>query len=245
MNSVGLSIFSYQLKARFGCIRIKTIKSHTFHIAMESTSRGYRVLDVFHAYKPLLQIVTVYNSKHFQDPNRRFVNICYAFVSTIFIFAIIVLILFDTWYCIGLKFDLREIALPFGVLISGVQMSIYYATFAIKYQQLESAISGLQKRIQRRKQTNILISLCWPTFFTKFFAELRSYLFDSVGCRSTPEFVKYHQIEKNFAFIAAILIKGLIIITIILFAITALIPVSYKFFGYPQPNQWQTIHGYR
>lgn len=117
---------------------------------------SYRALDVFRPYKPLLHIVTVYNSKHFQDPDRRTLNIWYAVVFTTFLFGIAVLIVGDTWYCLGYNFDLSEIALPFGVLISGVQMSINYVAIAIKSQALERAISGLQERIQNRKQTNII-----------------------------------------------------------------------------------------
>lgn len=141
----------YLFKSRFCLIRIKAAKDQKIYITMES----YRAIDVFQPYKPLFHIVTVYNSKHFQDSDRRIWNICAAIVFTALIFGIIVLIVGDTWYCISSKFDLREIALPFGVLISGVQMSINYAVIAVKHQQLERAISGLQERIQRRKQTNI------------------------------------------------------------------------------------------
>lgn len=61
-----------------------------------------------------------------------------------------VLILGDVWYCIRYKFNLSEIALPFGIMISAAQMSITYVAIALQYKQLEKAIADLRQTIQRR-----------------------------------------------------------------------------------------------
>lgn len=198
---------------------------------------SHRILDVFRPYQPLLHVLTIYDSRHFHDVGRRIPNVCYAFAFSVFMFGLFVLILGDAWYCIGYKFNLSEIALPFGIMISAVQMSITYVAIRFQYQHLENAIASLRETIQR----------CERTCFNCLWRDLTKFsLFALAGCQlSAKSFAKYTKVEEAFATLTTYLTESLAFITVLFFIISALIPVSYVIFHYPQPHQWQTIFGYR
>lgn len=110
-----------------------------------------RELDVFVPYQPLFHILTIYDSRHYHDVDRRSLHTFYAAFFSTLILGFVVLIFGDALYCISYKFDLSVISLPFGVLISAVQMSITYIAIAMKSEQLEKAIARLRKLIHKRK----------------------------------------------------------------------------------------------
>lgn len=54
----------------------------------------------------------------------------------------------------------------------------------------------------------------------------------------------YDKLESRFAFFISISIKCYAFNTFTLFSASALVPVAYLLFGFPQPEQWKPLIGY-
>lgn len=119
-------------------------------------STGERKLRVFLAFRPFFHVLKIFNPSNFQNQNYRLV------IQNVFI-AIAMVVLFVVgeltvgfgclWYCFSYKFNLSETALPIGLLFTGTQMSVTYITMGLQHTELENALTGLEKKINKRKVT--------------------------------------------------------------------------------------------
>lgn len=62
---------------------------------------------------------------------------------------------------------------------------------------------------------------------------------------STKAFAHYEKVEKLHATITALLIKCAYLFTILPFSSSAIFPMSYAIVGYPEPNKWLLVDGFR
>lgn len=62
---------------------------------------------------------------------------------------------------------------------------------------------------------------------------------NSIGCTGSFEIYRiYANAESKHASMTEILFKMLLVTGIFVFALAAMIPVSYAIFGYPPPQHW-------
>lgn len=72
-----------------------------------------------------------------------------------------------------------------------------------------------------------------------------SYLLKSIGCILSPEsVVNYEHVEQRLTFLTWMAIKILVPLYVVSFAASAMLPIAYLAFGFPQPDQWITVFGF-
>lgn len=195
---------------------------------------------VFGAFRPFLRILTVYNANNFRNKQHRFKNICLAIACFIFLVNLLISVMAAIWHCIALKFDLGQAALPFALLINSVQMLITYISIEIKNKQIEATIAGLIATIHKRKPLKC--------HFQSISAQFNTYAIFSIGsgCRLSAETrFGYNKLEQKFARIVSFIVNFCILVNVVFFTASAMIPVFYAIFNYPQPHQWRTMFEYR
>lgn len=123
-------------------------------------TKSERKLDVFFSFRKFFYILTVFTWENFRNPDRRIVrkNQAIAIGKAILLFGVLVSVVGAGWHCISYKFDLAEIALPFGLMFTTAQMLITYATMRIKHKQLANVIARLGEIINPLKLSGISLA---------------------------------------------------------------------------------------
>lgn len=197
----------------------------------------YRQSVAFSAFQPFLRILTVYKWENFQAPgSHRSRNVCRAAVVSLFAFSSIMLILSDAWHCYSHQFDFRESALPIAILFSAPALAIAYISIGMKGGMIIEVIDHLNEIVSKRN------------------ALIRTYHCNrrdshSIGSNKLSHdataYARYGDLDKRYAAYASILIKYYMWNLIPLFGVSALVPVSYLICGYPQPQHWSPLLGFR
>lgn len=66
------------------------------------------------------------------------------------------------------------------------------------------------------------------------------------GCALSPiSVVNYEQVEERLIDLTWMALKILVPLYVVSFAASAMIPIAYLIFDFPQPDQWITVFGFR
>lgn len=66
------------------------------------------------------------------------------------------------------------------------------------------------------------------------------------GCAlSSISVVNYEQVEERLIYLTWMALKILVRLYVVCFAVSAMIPIAYLIFGFPHPDQWITVYGFR
>lgn len=113
---------------------------------------GHKVA-VFASFRPFQHVLTIFDSKNFQNQDRRILkrNIGLAITVAVCAVCYVVAMSSNAWFCASRKFDVAKIALAFGVLINAMQFAITYISIRMKNDVVNRLIAGINKIINERE----------------------------------------------------------------------------------------------
>lgn len=108
---------------------------------------------VLAAYKPFLHILTIYDSKNFQNLDRHiiFSNRCQAIAVSVLIIAFSIGLYSVGLYCVVLNFDVGEVALQLALFINSLQLMITYVALRINNDDVDNVIAEISNIVTQRK----------------------------------------------------------------------------------------------
>lgn len=114
---------------------------------------------VLAAYKPFLHILTIYDSKNFesQEWRIRFRNTCQAIALLILYIGSVIAMYCDISFCFRNNFNVAHIALPFGIMINIIQLTIAYTSIRLK--------NYLVDRVMVYLETIVIHRMCYYWIF--------------------------------------------------------------------------------
>lgn len=192
---------------------------------------------ILRAYRPFLKFLSVYNMDKFRgiDDWRIFTrNLCYVTCVTLLIVNYLCPFLSsELLVFIQQHFNLKTSGVQFSFFVGGTPtMSVHFLLIWKCYNIIDT-LDYLQEIIDERK-FHSKIDFHTPllsTSLTKFNV--------FTGCKISPRIlVNYEANEKRHARITKIMIKAVVIVIGLLCALPPLIPLSYVFFGFPEPDKW-------
>lgn len=109
---------------------------------------------VMAAFSPFLQAMMIYNAENFKIQNRRI------FIFSILLIALIGGVVCDLLYCVDNEFDIIKLTMPIGVLVGATEVTLTYASIAMKNDLVDDVIASLRKTIIQRKYGRALRMVC-------------------------------------------------------------------------------------
>lgn len=206
---------------------------------------NYKNIHVLNGFKPFLRLLKAFNSDilfHYNSNWRLALHSAkYAFYSTMILISSVNLILFGCWYLLETGAMLETIVVSLPLLMGLLQTTTSFIAMLIRNRIIIEAINRMQNVVDQRKYQIIhfyLFNLTRENHILAYYAFFVCSMF-SEGCSSLDHCSQFYAyIEEKCAFFVAIVIKLAIVVNIIMFSISSLLPISYAIFGYPPPQLW-------
>lgn len=111
------------------------------------------VIQVLHAYRPLIRIIQFYSVKNFQGDDRRILtrNLYETIGFTVLLASMLVVLISAIPVFMEIKLNLIELSHPLSIWLCVAQQFLTYMVLMAKRQQVIHAVERLQGMIAKRK----------------------------------------------------------------------------------------------
>lgn len=193
-------------------------------------------LSVLRAFDPFLSFLISSKAKEFEYSKHRRQKIAKAAIIAILSVCYAIAMVADFWYCYRLEFNFHIIAFPFAILFNGTQLLLTYVSLWMNNERVEQSISTIDEMVNRREFDLGELYFWHRAEFTDWSN------ISAIGCsRSLRCHAKFDRLENRFTVATSIAMKTFHVNYGMLFGITAMIPIFYGIFHYPEPDNWATI----
>lgn len=187
---------------------------------------------ILRAYRPFLTYLTVYKLNNFRNKERRilFRNIWRALGVSALIALTFLFLSSELAACYEYNFALNKTVQHFAYVILAVQLLCIYLVMFWKSHKAIDIFDDLHKIVvENRSSLHI------------FWLEIRLFyllILYSGSILSHQLLINYEANEQRYARIITTIVKVCCLIVATLNGLSALFPISYVIFNYPQPEQW-------
>lgn len=108
-------------------------------------------IEIFNEFRRLSQILALYNREKLQDSPDRRRNICNAFVFSILLIMLALLLLSSIWNCFDYNFAIIESAFSISVCFIVLQLWSVYISMAVDNREILQTVEDLQEVIDKRQ----------------------------------------------------------------------------------------------
>lgn len=204
-------------------------------------------LIVLRAFEPFLGLLTCSQTKRFENSSQRIKNVAKVTMLAILSASYVSLLAIDLLYCYGLGSDLRSIAFPFAILINGTQLTLTYTSLWSNNQRVEQTIGALDEMVEKRKFTlgqtlELHTRGCDQFNRTEMIWVFSLSVSDLIGYKVSQETrAKYESLESRFTSVTSMVLRIFVANYSIMLGASAMMPIFYGIFHYPEPQQWTSL----